>query len=116
MHAPEPLAELGVKVMGLFTDSGYTCEVAVPMAYVTERQGEDWDKVRLNVTIDDRDGEDGLCQVWWRPHWSSGDSFPGSGTFGASGERRVGCHRSQLVTASSALICAAYRGRRPCPG
>ena len=81
MFTPEPLAELGVKVMGLFTDTGYTCEVAVPMAYVTERQGEDWDKVRLNVTIDDRDGEDGLCQLWWRPHWSDGDSFPGLGTF-----------------------------------
>ena len=81
MLGQEALTQLGVQAMGLFTDSGYTCEVAVPLSYVVERQGEDWDKIRVNVTVDDRDGEDGLCQLWWHPHWSKGDSFAGSGTF-----------------------------------
>ncbi len=80
LMAGDSIARLGVEVSGLFTDTGYTCEVAVPLSYVIERQGEDWDKIRVNVTIDDRDGDEGLCQLWWHPHWSRGDSFPGSGT------------------------------------
>lgn len=70
-----------MRATGLFTDRGYTCEVAVPLEYIVERQGADWDKVRINVTVDDRDGQDDLCQLWWQPHWSRAKSYPGSGTF-----------------------------------
>ena len=79
--APERLAELGVLATGLFTDRGHSSEVAVPLEYIIERQGEDWDKVRITVAVDDRDTEDGLCQLWWRPYWSRPGSYPGSGTF-----------------------------------
>ena len=81
VRAAERLEELGVRVAGLFTESGHTCEVAIPIEYVEERQGKDWDKVRINVTVEDVDGLDTLCQLWWPPEWRGSASFPGSGTF-----------------------------------
>ncbi len=54
---------------------------AVPFDYIVERQGDDWDKVRITVAVDDHDAADRLCQLWWRPSWSWEESYPGSGTF-----------------------------------
>ena len=78
---PERLEEFGVRAVGLFTEDGYSCEVALPLEYIEQRQGEDWDKIRINVTVEDMDGDDGLCQLWWQPEWQEADSYPGSGTF-----------------------------------
>ena len=70
----------GVRVRSVMTDSGYQTEIAVPLAYITERQGTDWESVRINVALNDVDS-DGRAQFWWRPNWSTPASYAGSGTF-----------------------------------
>ena len=78
---PERLQELGVQALGVFTEGGHSCEVAIPLEYIEQRQGDDWDGIRINVTVGDRDGDGEYCQLWWRPPWNRLDSYPGSGTF-----------------------------------
>ena len=70
----------GVRVQSVMTESGYQTEIAVPLAYITERQGADWQSVRINVALNDIDS-DGRAQFWWRPNWSTPASYAGSGTF-----------------------------------
>ena len=70
----------GVRVRSVITDDGYQTEIAVPLAYITERQGVDWQSVRINVALNDIDS-DGRAQFWWRPNWSTPASYAGSGTF-----------------------------------
>ncbi len=35
----EPLQELGVQALGVFTESGHSCEIAIPLEYIEQRQG-----------------------------------------------------------------------------
>ncbi|MCF3650118.1 sugar-binding protein [Synoicihabitans lomoniglobus] len=64
------------------TATGYTAEIAVPVAYLSQQAGELWRDVRVNVMIADRDpGEDGRIGLRWQPEWGSVRAIPGSGTF-----------------------------------
>jgi len=80
--AKERLDALGVKAVCIATPTGHQTEIAIPQAYFAERQGEDWQALRLNVAIDDFDEEAGpLAQLWWMPSWRTAENFAGSGTF-----------------------------------
>jgi hypothetical protein len=35
--------------------SGYTIEFALPLAYIAAQQGEDWEEVRINLSLQDTD-------------------------------------------------------------
>ena len=54
--------------------------MAVPIAYLTERQGADWKSVRVNIGLNDVDA-DGRAMLWWRPEWGGAVDYAGSGTF-----------------------------------
>jgi hypothetical protein len=66
------------------TPTGHATEIAVPVAYLSEKQGGPWRRFRLNVGVDDYDdltpGARGV-QLMWHPNWSHSESFAGSGTF-----------------------------------
>jgi UDP-2,3-diacylglucosamine pyrophosphatase LpxH len=64
------------------TEQGYMAEMAVPVTYLNELQGGNWESIRLNVAIRDFD-EDGQYQtaLFWKPDWRSEDNYVGSGTF-----------------------------------
>ena len=81
LHEGELAGEFGVRAVGILTAGGHSCEVAIPISYIREKQGAEWDKLRINVTVDDVDGGDTLCQLWWQHQWSAAKSYPGSGTF-----------------------------------
>ncbi len=63
------------------TASGYAVEAAIPTAYLLAKQGEQWQHFRLNIAVDDLDGEDGIARIWWRPDWRSQATYSGSGVF-----------------------------------
>jgi len=75
----------GTTAVCLKTDTGHATEIALPIAYLNQKQGEQWKEFRLNVAVDDFDGEVGdradAAQIWWRPDWRTPDSYSGSGTF-----------------------------------
>ena len=76
------LAEsFGVKATCVTNARGYTAEIAVPVSYFEQRQGKDWQRLRLNIAIDDYDDKGGLAQLWWRSDWRDEPVLPGSGTF-----------------------------------
>lgn len=70
----------GVQLASKMTDTGYRTELAVPLAFITELQGVDWESIRINVVLNDVDS-DGRAQFLWRPSWTSAADYPRSGTF-----------------------------------
>lgn len=78
-HQAEQLPE-GSKYACVPTTAGFAAEVAVPIAWLNAQQGKPWESFRLNIAIDDRDG-DQQTQLWWRPDWRRDHTFTGSGTF-----------------------------------
>jgi len=64
------------------TEQGYVAEMAVPVSYLNELQGGNWESLRLNVAIRDFD-ENGQYQtaLFWKPDWRSENNYVGSGTF-----------------------------------
>ncbi len=80
---PETLIEIGTESICRVTPDGHNTEIAIPLSYLIEQQGNDWRQVRLNIAVDDFDAEDGpLTQLWWQPDWRDEENLPGSGTFG----------------------------------
>jgi len=60
----ERLAELGIKAISVPTINGHNTEIAVPLTYLEKLQGADWQRIRLNIAVDDFDAEDNrLAQV-----------------------------------------------------
>jgi hypothetical protein len=56
--------------------------VAIPIERVAAFQGPEWDRLRVNIAVDDYDDLQGtLAQLWWQPDWRDDTNFPGSGTF-----------------------------------
>ncbi|WP_373092478.1 metallophosphoesterase [Zhongshania sp.] len=81
----QPLASLTPKV---FTaklkehDYGYSLEVSAPLSYLAQKQGGDWQSIRLNVSVADHDDEPQHTLpliVSWQEPWDRG--VVGSGTF-----------------------------------
>jgi hypothetical protein len=63
------------------SEGGYTLEVALPLSYLRERQGEDWQSVRINLYIQDVDTDQDREVYYWQPDWHGGENRIGSGTF-----------------------------------
>ena len=59
---------------------GYAFEVAIPIEYVKKQQGDNWQNLRLNVVVQDKDANSST-RVLWQPNWSSRDNVAGSGIF-----------------------------------
>lgn len=59
---------------------GYAFEIAVPLSYIQQQQGNAWQTVRVNVVVQDRDSKSSK-RVWWQPDWSGRDNVVGSGMF-----------------------------------
>jgi hypothetical protein len=61
---------------------GYVLEVAIPLSYVSERQGNNWRNLRINVSIQDEDsGRQEKPRTNWQPAWRDTDNILGSGLF-----------------------------------
>jgi len=75
----------GAKAVTLTTAKGHVTEIAVPLKYLDERQGEPWKRFRLNIAVSDHDREGtespGAAHIWWRPDWRMPSNYDGSGTF-----------------------------------
>jgi len=64
------------------TTGGYVMEGAIPLAYVRERQGDDWQTLRVNFVVQDRDSDDQqFSPLSWMPDWRGADNRVGSGMF-----------------------------------
>lgn len=61
------------------TPGGYTAEVSFPLAYLSEKQGRDWQYFRFNITVVDRRKGAHAVKVNWQPFWT--DNVPGTGMF-----------------------------------
>ncbi|MEM9831532.1 MAG: sugar-binding protein [Bacteroidota bacterium] len=72
----------GTKAAIQRTDNGYTAEFAIPVFYINEQQGGNWESLRINVGIRDYD-DNGQHQstLFWRPDWRGKDNYVGSGIF-----------------------------------
>ena len=81
-RAGDMLEREGVLAVGVPTPTGHAYEVSVPLSYIEAQQGKDWDRIRINIAVDDFDETTGpLAQLWWQPDWRDEANFPGSGTF-----------------------------------
>lgn len=72
---------VGLRSASALTASGYAVEIGIPTDYIRDKQGEGWQHFRLNVAVDDRDGQDGIARIWWRPDWRTEATYAGSGMF-----------------------------------
>jgi hypothetical protein len=64
------------------TEGGYRLEAAIPISYLEERQGENWQTLRLNFIVQDRDtGEQDPKRFTWMPDWRGTENRVGSGMF-----------------------------------
>jgi hypothetical protein len=64
------------------TEKGYRVEVALPIAYVTQMQGDDWRYLRINVIQQDfDDGGDHESRLLWQPDWREDTRRTGAGMF-----------------------------------
>jgi hypothetical protein len=77
LYQPDVLEREGVPAVGVPTPTGHAYEVSVEA-----QQGKDWDRIRINIAVDDFDEITGpLAQLWWQPDWRDPANFAGSGTF-----------------------------------
>ncbi|MDP4201739.1 MAG: alpha/beta hydrolase-fold protein [Bacteroidota bacterium] len=73
---------VGLKAISIIDTDGYLSEVAIPLSYIKEKQGENWDGIRLNIyqkKVNPADGSN--SRFYWRPDWKSKESYYGSGSF-----------------------------------
>jgi len=70
----------GVKYICVNTDRGHATEIAIPLAYLNEKQGKPWQNLRFNIAVDDYDPGDKGAQAWWKPDWRFDKNVAGTGT------------------------------------
>ena len=71
-----------IKVACVTTAAGHNTEIAVPVAYLNEKQGGEWKDFRLNIGVRDCDSETENGIILWQPHWQLvNEAVPGAGTF-----------------------------------
>ena len=64
------------------TANGYQVELAIPMGFIVEHQGENWSSLRMNFWQTDYDKNgDRVSSLFWRPDWRGEGNYVGSGTF-----------------------------------
>ena len=70
------------RAASVIVPGGHIAEIALPTAYIEQRQGKPWQAFRLSIAVCDIDGEeDRGSQIWWKPFWRSDKNVIGSGTF-----------------------------------
>lgn len=81
LFRPKSLPE-GTMAVTVKTKDGYITEVAIPVEYIKEKQGADWETVRLNISVTDYDNDKNhQSTIFWRPEWRGNDNYVGSGIF-----------------------------------
>jgi len=83
--APQGVASVSQPIPG-----GFEAEFAIPLSYLKERQGGDWQRVRLNIAFvdfDRRDAREGVTVLNWRPRWTRSNSYPQAGVFRRPSDR-----------------------------
>jgi hypothetical protein len=64
------------------TSTGYSVEMAVPAAMLNQRQGKDWEMIRVSIYVNDfDDGERGFTTLHWQPNRFGDAPLAGTGTF-----------------------------------
>lgn len=71
----------GIESVCKITKDGYVLESRIPMRFVTEKQGKDWETLRVNILIGDLDSADGQTMHWFQPNWRGRENRVGSGMF-----------------------------------
>jgi hypothetical protein len=61
--------------------SGLVFEAAIPISYIQDRQGRDWQTVRINIVVQDKDSNGDSERITWQPNWREAGNVPGSGMF-----------------------------------
>ncbi len=62
-------------------DVGYHFELAIPISYIKEKQGENWKTIRMNFLIRDKDEGSAVSPTYyWQPDWFRNNRI-GSGMF-----------------------------------
>ncbi len=61
-------------------EKGYSFELAIPLSYIKNLQGETWQTVRVNIVTQDKDTA-GTKRTFWHPNWRENDHVAGSGMF-----------------------------------
>lgn len=79
VYQEERLPE-GTRIVTRKSVQGFDMELAVPLEYIKDMGGENWNSVRLNVCYFDVDDNASRTGIWWFPEWSSNANFIGSGT------------------------------------
>jgi hypothetical protein len=68
--------------VGLPHQGGYSTEMAIPIEYLKQQQGGDWESVRINIIVNDADEQGYLRDLlYWKPGWMNPENYAGSGTF-----------------------------------
>lgn len=81
LYRPDRLPE-GTQSVVRRTETGYVSEMAIPITYLNESQGGNWESVRINVAVSDYDdGGQHQTNLFWRPDWRGEDNYVGSGMF-----------------------------------
>ncbi|MBX2872787.1 MAG: metallophosphoesterase [Saprospiraceae bacterium] len=71
----------GVKVSCKASGIGYDLEMAIPVALIKEKQGEDWQSIRFNLGLLDFDPDEQNEQHYFQPDWRGKGNVIGSGLF-----------------------------------
>lgn len=72
----------GTQVATKRTNDGYVVELAIPLAFLNEKQDGNWDGFRLNIAqIDIDNGGSHQSTIFWKPDWRGEDNYLGSGIF-----------------------------------
>jgi len=64
------------------TDTGYQVELAIPVTFLDQRQGEPWKEVRITLMAHDRDpDDDSTATLHWQPNRFGNSPVAGTGVF-----------------------------------
>lgn len=58
------------------TEKGYLVEIAIPKSYLGSAR-----RFRMNIAVNDFDGDDKGVKLWWYPDWRGGNDSGSEGTF-----------------------------------
>ncbi len=77
----------GTKYVCKKTEKGFIAEIAIPHTFLDSVQGSSWEYLRVNTVVQDIDNN-GMhnSRIYWKPMWSSEESYIGSGLFRKVGE------------------------------
>ena len=77
-----PSAPAGLEYAIRRTPNGYNVEFSLPLTAISERQGRNWEAIRVNLSLYDSDSPDeSPATLWWRPNRFGNEAIAGSGTF-----------------------------------